>query len=45
MNQTLEFIEQTSDDIHISFDVDALDRNYFDSTGTAANWEVYMVSN
>ena len=37
VDQTLEFIEQTSDNIHISFDVDALDGNYFDSTGTIAS--------
>lgn len=37
VDQTLEFIEQTSDNIHISFDVDALDVNYLDSTGTTAS--------
>jgi arginase len=35
--QTINFINSTSDLIHISFDVDALEPKYLDSTGTVAS--------
>jgi arginase len=35
--QTIDFIKNTNNKIHISFDVDSLDPTYLDSTGTLAN--------